>query len=105
STMQNPVTSLGEFASSSDIPDFPLVEMGIPYAPGTCVPVTPDVYKTLYEASPIAHVDSVRTPVLVIIGEGDRRVPPTQGRNYFHALKGRGREVEMLTFPGEEHAF
>ncbi|KAF9230861.1 Alpha/Beta hydrolase protein, partial [Melanogaster broomeanus] len=53
--MQNPVTSLGEFASSSDIPDFPLVEMGIPYAPGTCVPVTPDVYKTLYEASPIAH--------------------------------------------------
>ncbi|KAF9232903.1 Alpha/Beta hydrolase protein [Melanogaster broomeanus] len=103
--MQNPVTSLGEFASSSDIPDFPFVEMGVPYAPGTCVPVTPDVYKTLYEASPIAHVDSVRTPVLVIIGEGDRRVPPTQGKNYFHALKGRGREVEMLTFPGEEHAF
>ncbi|KIJ61708.1 hypothetical protein HYDPIDRAFT_115515 [Hydnomerulius pinastri MD-312] len=100
--MQNPVTSLGEFVSSSDVPDWLYAEMGLPYSPGACV--TPEAYKTFYEASPIAYVDKVRTPVLLIIGEDDRRVPPTQGKNYFHALKGRGRQVEILTFPGIGHA-
>ncbi|KAF8837150.1 alpha/beta-hydrolase [Paxillus ammoniavirescens] len=100
--MVNAVTSLGEFVASSDEPDFPFMEMGIPYLPGTCM--TPEIYRVLYEASPIAHVDKVRTPVLLLVGEDDRRVPPTQGKNYFHALKGRGRQVDMLTFPGEAHA-
>ncbi|KAF9228197.1 hypothetical protein BS17DRAFT_763742 [Gyrodon lividus] len=67
--MQNPVTSLDELVASSDIPDFPFVEMGIPYPPGTCV--TPGIYQVLYEAPPIAHVDEVRTPVLLIVGEDD----------------------------------
>lgn len=99
--MLNPVTSLGEF-SASDSPDFPFAETGLPYAPSAGV--TPEAYKKLYDVSPIAHVSKVRTPVLLILGESDRRVPPTQGKNYFHALKARGGWVEMLTFAGEEHA-
>lgn len=51
--MVNAVTSLGEFVASSDEPDFPFVEMGIPYPPGTCM--TPEIYQVFYEASPIAH--------------------------------------------------
>ncbi|KIK92455.1 hypothetical protein PAXRUDRAFT_829938 [Paxillus rubicundulus Ve08.2h10] len=100
--MQNAVTSLGEFVASSDEPDSVFLEMGLPYSPGTCM--TPEIYQVFYEASPIAHVDKVRTPVLLLVGEDDRRVPPSQGKNYFHALKGRGRRVDMLTFPGEGHA-
>ncbi|KAI9573389.1 hypothetical protein HD554DRAFT_2035219 [Boletus coccyginus] len=31
------------------------------------------------------------------------RMPPTQGRGYYHVLKGKGRVVEMLVFPKETH--
>ena len=46
-------------------------------------------------------MDRVKTPVLVLLGEDDLRVPPTQGRGYYHVLKGKGRVVEMLVFPKE----
>ncbi|KAF8490884.1 hypothetical protein BU17DRAFT_104099 [Hysterangium stoloniferum] len=53
---------------------------------------------------PIAYIDSTQAPVLLLVGDSDRRVPNSQARNYFHALKGRGREVEMLVFPGNGHS-
>ena len=65
--------------------------------------MTPATFQQLFEASPIAHVDRVRAPVLLLIGEDDPRVVPTQGARFYHALKGRGRRVEMLTFPKETH--
>ncbi|KAG9308672.1 Alpha/Beta hydrolase protein [Chiua virens] len=100
--MINPVTSAGEF-SSSDIPDWPFAEAGLAYMSSTGV--TPEAYKTFYDASPMAHVGNVRTPVLLILGGSDLRVPPTQGKTYFHALKERGVPTEMLMFPGEGHSF
>ncbi|KIJ18026.1 hypothetical protein PAXINDRAFT_9112, partial [Paxillus involutus ATCC 200175] len=76
-------------------------EFGLPFEPGTHV--TPDSFTTLYAASPIAYIELVKTPVLLLVGEDDLRVPPTQGKGYYHALKGRERVVEMLTFPKETH--
>lgn len=32
----------------------------------------------------------VRAPVLLMLGEDDRRVPPKQGLEYYRALKARG---------------
>lgn len=32
----------------------------------------------------------VRTPVLLMLGEDDKRVPPVQGLEYYRALKARG---------------
>lgn len=32
----------------------------------------------------------VRAPVLLLLGEDDRRVPPKQGLEYYRALKARG---------------
>ena len=98
--MRNPVISAGELCAS-DISDWPFREFGLPFEPGTHV--VPESFAALYAASPIAHVDRVKTPVLVLLGEDDLRVPPTQGRGYYHVLKGKGRVVEMLVFPKETH--
>jgi hypothetical protein len=44
----------------------------------------------MFQKSPIAHVDSVKAPVLILIGSSDRRVPPINGVAYFNALRERG---------------
>ncbi|KAG1869408.1 hypothetical protein DFJ58DRAFT_765969 [Suillus subalutaceus] len=52
--------------------------------------MTPKAYNTLFTASPIAHVDNITVPVLILIGEDDLRVFPGQGIGFYHAIKGRG---------------
>ena len=50
--------------------------------------------RVMYERSPIAHVKKVKTPVMLNIGKVDLRVPPSQGYEYYHALKALGKYVE-----------
>ncbi|KAI0341185.1 alpha/beta-hydrolase [Trametopsis cervina] len=98
--LRNPVISLGEL-SYSDIPDWYFEESGIPYTSTSLV--TPELYEKLWAMSPISHVDQVRAPVAILIGEKDQRVATTQGRSYYHALKGRGKHVEMYCFKDDIH--
>ncbi|MEP3422536.1 MAG: S9 family peptidase [Erythrobacter sp.] len=53
--------------------------------------------------NPANHVDKWRTPMLVITGEQDFRVPYTQGLQSFTALQERGIPSQMLVFPDENH--
>lgn len=53
--------------------------------------------------SPMARVEQVRTPTLVIHSEEDLRCPVEQGQRYFTALKQQGVEAAFLVFPGENH--
>jgi dipeptidyl aminopeptidase/acylaminoacyl peptidase len=53
--------------------------------------------------NPAAHVASWKTPMLVIHGALDHRVPETQGLAAFTALQRRGIESELLLFPDENH--
>lgn len=53
--------------------------------------------------SPMAHVDAVRTPTLVVHSENDWRCPVEQGQRWFVELRRRGVESELLLFPGEGH--
>nr|WP_041684623.1 S9 family peptidase [Renibacterium salmoninarum] len=53
--------------------------------------------------SPMAQIDKVRTPALVIHSEEDWRCPIEQGQRYFVELKRRGIETELLIFSGESH--
>jgi dipeptidyl aminopeptidase/acylaminoacyl peptidase len=98
--VRNPVISSGEI-SNSDIPDWFFSEFGLPFEPGSIM--TPAIYEKLYNASPIAHVDTIRTPLLILSGVEDQRVAPSQPIGLYHALKARGRDVEMLSFEGEAH--
>lgn len=92
--------TMGEI-SSSDIPDWYLEESGMSFEPTTLI--TSEVYAKLWALSPLAHVDKVRTPTLLIVGEQDARVSPIQGKSFYHALKGRGRDVDMLCFKDDSH--
>jgi dipeptidyl aminopeptidase/acylaminoacyl peptidase len=57
-----------------------------------------------YEAaSPVNAVDKWQTPMLVIHGEQDFRIPYPQGIAAFTALQRRGIESRLLVFPAENH--
>ncbi len=53
--------------------------------------------------SPLYYVDKVTTPTLILHGEIDPRVPTTQGYEMYHALKRRGVETTMVTYPRTQH--
>ncbi|MEM9387648.1 MAG: S9 family peptidase [Pseudomonadota bacterium] len=53
--------------------------------------------------NPARFVDRWQTPMLVIHGELDYRVPVTQGIGAFTALQRRGVESRFLYFPDENH--
>jgi dipeptidyl aminopeptidase/acylaminoacyl peptidase len=53
--------------------------------------------------NPANYVKEWRTPMLVIHGEQDFRVPYTQGLATFTALQRRGIESKLLYFPDENH--
>ncbi|MGP3536762.1 S9 family peptidase [Microbacterium sp. RD1] len=53
--------------------------------------------------SPMAVVDQVTTPTLVLHSELDYRCPLEQATRYYSALKRQGTAAEMLIFPGETH--
>jgi dipeptidyl aminopeptidase/acylaminoacyl peptidase len=60
----------------------------------------PGVYANL---SPITYVKNVKTPLLILHSEGDRRCPLEQAEQFYAALKALGREAEFLVFPEEDH--
>ncbi len=53
--------------------------------------------------NPVDHVAQWKTPMLVIHGELDYRVPLAQGLGVFTALQRRGVPSEFLYFPDENH--
>jgi dipeptidyl aminopeptidase/acylaminoacyl peptidase len=53
--------------------------------------------------SAVAQADKVTTPLLVLHGEADRRVPTYQGREFFESLAARGKTTRMVTYPGSGH--
>ncbi|GAA4356547.1 S9 family peptidase [Microbacterium rhizosphaerae] len=64
------------------------------------VGVAPD---DISRQSPMAVVDRVATPTLVLHSELDFRCPLEQATRYYAALKRSGVDAEMLIFPGENH--
>lgn len=53
--------------------------------------------------NPVSHVKKWKTPMLVIQGELDFRIPTTQSLGSFTALQRRGIESQLLIFPDENH--
>ena len=53
--------------------------------------------------NPVNFIKNWRTPMLVIHGEKDYRVPITQGIGTFNALQRRGIPSQFLYFPDENH--
>jgi dipeptidyl aminopeptidase/acylaminoacyl peptidase len=73
---------------------FPEWEQGGPYWQAA---------ETYEKHNPVLFVDRWKTPMLVIHGGLDYRVPDNQGIAAFNALKRRGIPSEFLYFPDENH--
>lgn len=55
------------------------------------------------QRSALTFVDNVTTPLLILQGGSDTRVPIGQSEEYFRALKDRGKTVELVFYPREPH--
>lgn len=69
---------------------------------GTAAAPGPD-REFLTQISPLARVEKIQAPLLVIHGEQDPRVPVGEARQIEAALKKLGRPVEALYYPDEGH--
>ena len=67
------------------------------------VPWDPAVRATLERWNPINHVQNWRTPMLVIHGERDYRIPYSQSLAMFNALQRRNIPSRLVIYPDENH--
>ncbi len=49
------------------------------------------------------HSEDVTTPLLILHGAADERVPTYEGRELFEVLAARGKTTRMVTYPGSPH--
>jgi dipeptidyl aminopeptidase/acylaminoacyl peptidase len=59
--------------------------------------------KAFLRFSPVMYADRVTTPLLILDGQADRRVPMLQGRELFILMSERHETVRMVTYPGSPH--
>jgi dipeptidyl aminopeptidase/acylaminoacyl peptidase len=58
----------------------------------------------MLERSPVRYADRSRTPLLIMHGDGDTRVHPSQSQELYRALKMAGHpSVRLIWYPGEGH--
>jgi dipeptidyl aminopeptidase/acylaminoacyl peptidase len=63
-----------------------------------------DDFQFYLERSPIYHAREGRTPLLILGGEDDPRVDPSQSKEMYRALKVEGKvSVRLVIYPGEGH--
>ena len=64
---------------------------------------TPEGVELLWRQSPLRHVGSIHTPLLMLQSEADRRCPTSDNEQLFSALRWLRREVEYIVYPEEFH--
>ncbi|MDP6823253.1 MAG: S9 family peptidase [Dehalococcoidia bacterium] len=90
-----PVTNLSSFYGTSDI--------GVSFGERQISGRRMDELDKYLFRSPISYAETVDTPVLIIHGETDVRVPMEQSEQYYVTLKRLGKTVEFVRFPNFSH--
>ena len=65
----------------------------------------PAAERLAFESSPLAYVDTWRSPVLLIQGDDDRNVPFKEMVHLVEALRKQGVPFQQMVFPDEIHVF
>jgi len=60
----------------------------------------PEIYQ---QNSPLSYASQVKTPVLIVHGERDLRVPVSQAYQFYSALKHYGAKAAFVIYPREYH--
>jgi len=79
--------------STTDIPHYLAWFFGTPW----------DKEETYEKHSPIRYVKNVSTPVLIMHGAQDQRVPQEQAVEFYQALRDLDKEVTFVRYPREGH--
>lgn len=90
------ISDLGMMTLSSDAPLVPAVLAGDRPWDGIG-PHNADRF------SPISYAANVETPLLILHGQNDTRVPVSQAIGFERALRGQDVPVELVTYPREPH--
>ena len=91
---QRGVYDLTSLYSTSDVPL--LIEQEFTSAPW-------ENPQHLWQHSPVAHVENIHTPLLLLHSENDFRVPIPVAEGLYVALRRLKREVEMVRYPRDGH--
>nr|WP_283251785.1 prolyl oligopeptidase family serine peptidase [Aeromicrobium duanguangcaii] len=74
------------------------------YLDGLIAPY-PEGRETYVERSPLTHLDSLTSPLVVLQGSEDAVVPPAQSEAIVEALRRKGLPVAYRLYDGEQHGF
>ncbi len=77
---------------------YPWSDSTVSYLGGTA-----SVAEVLRRESPLTYVANIRTPLLIMHGDNDRRTGFVQSEMLFRSLVALGRETEYVRFPGATH--
>ena len=97
----NPAINIASMVGCTDIPDWSFTETGLDFDPAV-VP-TSEMYGKMLERSPLANADRIKTPLMLMIGGKDLRVPTSQGLELKRALEARGAPLRVLWYPDCNH--
>ena len=103
--VRNPVVNVGANYMTCDIPDWCHSEVGTGVSIGgtvsgsgvmLAVPAPrKDHLEQMWTASPVSMIERVQTPLLLMLGTKDKRVPMGQSMQYYYALRARGVDVKL----------
>ncbi|MFB0833846.1 dipeptidyl-peptidase 5 [Arthrobacter halodurans] len=65
----------------------------------------PEARELYRDRAPVNHVDGLSCPVLLLQGDEDRVVPPSQSQAFADALAAKGIPHAYVLFAGEQHGF
>jgi len=103
---RNPVMNISSMVTATDIPDWCYIEaLGIGHYDfsGFRTP-TKEELCIMWDRSPIAHLKNAIAPTLIGLGMKDKRVPPSQGIEYYHALRAKHVPTKLLVYNDCDHA-
>jgi acylaminoacyl-peptidase len=104
--LRNPVINIPSMLTATDIPDWCFVEVfGCGYYNWKEYRrATKEEMDIMWDASPIKHAMDVVAPTLIALGMEDKRVPPSQGLEYYHLLRANGVMAELFQYDKDDHA-
>lgn len=105
--MRNPVCDISLMIHQTDIPDWCFIETfgitdGMKKAQ-SCV--TENDLVEMFQKSPVRYVKNVKTPVLMMLGGADRRVPMDDGKRFISRLQQSSPDIDtrVIVFPKDSH--